>query len=111
MGTFDTPEITYVRTAQQKKRLCILPTFSSIYHLLTCSSASSRHVSTRLSRTSVAVTRSSCVSPTLVMHQSYAIRSLVTRQMCPPRPITLEIERLESSENVDQNVMVRRPFR
>src|SRR4029434_438947 len=31
---------------------CILLTFSSIYHLLTCSSASSRHVSTRLSRTS-----------------------------------------------------------
>ena len=26
--------------------------------------------------------------------------------MCPPRPRTLEIERLESSENVDQNVMV-----
>ena len=28
--------------------------------------------------------------------------------MCPPRPRTLEIERLESSENADQNVMVWR---
>src|SRR4029434_6874987 len=54
----------------------------------------------------VAVTCSSCVSPTLVMCQSYGILSLATRQMCPPRPRTLEIERLESSENVDQNVMV-----
>src|SRR4029434_2184328 len=32
--------------------LCILLTFSSIYHLLTCSSANSRHVSTSLLRTS-----------------------------------------------------------
>src|SRR4029434_2464678 len=46
----------------------------------------------------VVVTCSSCVSPTIVvMRQSYAILSSVTRQMCPPRPRTLEIERLESS--------------
>ena len=54
----------------------------------------------------VGVTHSSCFSPTLFMCQSYDILSLVTLQMCPHRPRTLEIERLESSENVDQNVMV-----
>ena len=33
---------------------------------------------------------------TVLMRQSHTILSLVTRQMCPPRPRMLEIERFES---------------
>src|SRR4029434_11115971 len=80
---------------------------SSSYRLSRSSDTSSHVCRAPVTRHLVAVTCSSCVSPTLVMRQSYAILSLGTRQMCPPRPRTLEIERLESSKNVEQHEIGR----
>src|SRR4029434_2332162 len=106
--------LTIKPTRQQNAILSLFTRLSHTQHArLTVTYRSSRASDTSahvrrapVTRHLVAVTRSSCVSPTLVMRQSHAILSLVARQMCPRRPGTLEIERLESSENVDQNVMV-----